>query len=267
MRDQVRIFLGGADLEMEAIRRLALEVLGASAIDDKRLRWGACASSYLPEITATLSRGQTALLIELKDDLPRDLDRSRIVLIDHHDTRAGAEKPSSLRQLFRYLELPPARWTREFDLIEANDIGHIRGLRAMGATPAEIMSIRAADRKAQGITRDVEAGSRAAIAGRENLPGLTLIETGLSTASAITDFMEPELGGPGAANLLVVMPGKLGFYGDGRIIAELRDTPGCWYGGALPERGFWGVECSAAIRNGLVERITRLAAALSARAL
>lgn len=258
---RLRFFQGGADLEMLTIRKLIVAHAGEASVEDKGLRWGARASEYLPEIEASIGRGETAVLVELKDDLPANIDRSGMVFVDHHGERAGAARPSALRQVFELLGLPERRWTRELSLVEANDIGHIRGLREMGASEAEIVAVRTADRRAQGILEDVDLASRAALHRMQKLPGLDLIRTKLPTSSAITDFLEPEFGGPGYENLLVVMPAKLAFYGDGRVIADLAGTPGCWFGGALPDRGYWGMECRGKVKDAIVRTIKDLAAA------
>lgn len=248
------VLLGGADLEMQTIKAYATRMIGAEHVHDAGLKWGAHASSYDAMIRDLLARGRTPVLVELVYDLAADIARDRLVEIDHHGAAAGQDKPSALRQIVELLSW--ARWHR---LVEANDIGHIAGLVRMGATREEIAEVRAADRRAQGITFEIEMASRHAIEARKVEGRLTLIETDLPTASAITDFLAPELGGPGAENLLVVMAGKLAFYGDGAIIAALADVHGCWYGGALPKRGYWGVMIDDAAKGALVERIVGLA--------
>ena len=50
-------------------------------------------------------------------------------------------------------------------------------------------------------------------------------------------------GGPGFNNLLVISPNQINFYGAGFVIQQLVDKfPAGWYGGELPDRGFWGTE-------------------------
>ena len=57
----------------------------------------------------------------------------------------------------------------------------------------------------------------------------------------ITDRLDRELGGPGYHNLLILSPGEVNFYGEGRLVNALAAAfPAGWYGGSLPERGFWG---------------------------
>lgn len=240
-----RFFLGGRDLEMLAIRELLIEAGLGDRTVDHGLAWGARASAYAGGIAASLACGETPVLIELADDLGDDFDRSRILFVDHHGARAGADRPSSLRQVFALIA--PGRelvWTRWMALVEANDIGHAEGLRRLGAAHEEIRRVRDADRRAQGITPEIEAESRRAIAGLVRRDGLAIVETTAATSSAIADFLLPEYGGPRVDELLVLMPGKAGFFGAGAVIRALAAAPDwqarCWYGGALPETGFWG---------------------------
>lgn len=239
-------FLGGADLEMLTIRRL-LEAHAPGAFTDKGLAWGAALSAYRDEMTAAIARGAVPVGVELTDDLaPDDPVRPHLRLVDHHGPLAGADRPTSLHQVFALLALPPTLWTREHDLVAANDRGHIAAMLALDppATPAEIAAIRAADRAAQGVTPAEEADAKAAIVARATLAGggLTVLTLGVDRSTAAADLMEPALGGPGYRNLLVVMPTKLGFYGVGDAVRALNGAfPGGWYGGALPERGFWGI--------------------------
>jgi len=59
--------------------------------------------------------------------------------------------------------------------------------------------------------------------------------------ATVTDRLQPELGGPGYANLLVYCPDQVNFFGSGTLVLALDKTfPGGWSGGALPDRGFWG---------------------------
>ena len=237
-------FLGGHDLEMLTIRQLLADVGLAQATTDHALTWGARASAYEGEIRAALARGQTPVLVELADDLPGDIDRARLILVDHHGGRAGANQPSALRQVFELLPPGAAAWTRWFDLVAANDIAHAPGLRAAGADADEVRAVRDADRRAQGIGPAVEAESRRALAGLVWHGGLAVVTTQAHTSSAIADFALPEYGGPQVDNLLVLMPDKAAFFGGGAVVLALAQAPAwkavCWHGGALPLRGFWG---------------------------
>jgi hypothetical protein len=233
----LRFFLGGRDLEMLAIRRVIVAAGLGSFIDDDGLAWGARASVYAPRIRQAIARRETPVLIELADDLPDDIDRSALILVDHHDARAGADAPSSLRQIHRLLGCD---WTRNDALVDANDIGHIAGLRAFGASAEEIRAIRDADRAAQGVAPGDEAVARDTIARAQFRGALLIVETPSSRTSPICDFLAPEYGGPGADQLFIVTPHTLEFYGAGEIVRTLASHAGSWWGGALPKRGFWG---------------------------
>ncbi len=117
-----RFFLGGADLEMEAIAVLLRQHVGDYAVVDHKLRWGAKASCYLAEIRGAIGAGLRPVLIELESDVQEEI-AATCTVVDHHGDAAGADKPSSLRQVFQLLGLPPEAWTREMALIEGNDIG------------------------------------------------------------------------------------------------------------------------------------------------
>ena len=146
-------------------------------------------------------------------------------------------------QVFALLELPPLHWSRWFELVAANDRGYIPALVEVGATPAEIASVRAADRAAQGITAAQEVAAEKAIARRETYADgrLILIRLPHARAATVTDRLQPELGGPGYDNLIVLSPDEINFYGRGALVRRLEQTfAGGWYGGALPEYGYWG---------------------------
>lgn len=239
--EQPIFLLGGADLEMETIRGL-LDRHAPEQILDKHLKWGAKLSDYREELATLVEKGRPFVAIELADDMPIDWPGRRLMsLVDHHGDRAGADRPTALEQVFDLLDLPQAEWTRHFSLVVANDRGHIDGLRAIGATDAEVADIRAADRRAQGVTEADECEAIRAISERECRSGYDVVRTASSTSSAIADRMHAALGGPGTENFLVVMPGKLGFFGDGRIVSALANVvPDSWFGGNLPVKGFWG---------------------------
>ena len=260
MTRRLEFFLGGHDLEMREVRKLIETADAGLGVHDKGLRWGARASSYLAEIEVALVSGTTPVLVELEDDLPASVPRAQLIMIDHHGEAAGHDRPGALRQVFELLSGQyQLEWTRWHELVQVNDIGHIAGLRAMGASPAEIRTVRDADRAAQGITGEIEARSREAIRSLRMEGRLGVIHTDLDTASAMTDFLEPEYGGSPVENLLVLMPGKAAFYGVGAAILAMRDWPGCWYGGALPERGYWGAlasrEQQEEIKAGITEAV------------
>ena len=242
--DSLAFFLGGYDLEMQTIADVLAEHVAADQIHDQRLSWGAKASDYNVELDAALHDGIRPVLIELAIDRPLS---DSCILIDHHNERSGADQPTSLEQLFRLLSLPKSLWTRWHALVAANDRGYLLEMASIGASREEMIAIRKADRQSQGINADeerlaVEAVSRRTIHANGNL---TLIEIPHTRTSAVTDRMEPLLGGPGYANLIVGTPSAVSFFGVGSLIELLRVRfPGGWWGGALPVQGYWGASAT-----------------------
>ena len=255
-------FLGGYDLEMVTIR----DLLRAHNIPfcDRKLSWGATASQYEADIRDCLKRNIQVVLIELPDDLNLVAgDTSdKIILIDHHNEEAGAEEPTALEQVFQLLKLPETLWTRHFELVAANDRGHIQGMLnlARPASQQEVSRIRAADRAAQGVTPRDEELALAAISDRQELCDgrLTVVLSNTSKSSAITDVLDKRLGGTGYQNLLIVTPESVNVFGSGQIIAQLNSRfcdDRIWFGGNLPESGFWGSDKASAelVRQQLIE--------------
>lgn len=238
-------FLGGQDLEMQAIREL-VRAQPDTILHDHGLAWGARASAYRAELQDELAAGRTPVLVELDDDLPADLPRSALIVVDHHNERAGRAVPTALEQVFQLLKLPSHAWTRELALIAANDRGHVAAMRALDppATVEEMQRIRAADRAAQGINPTDEAQGAAAIAecGQTLWDGaLLVVPLPHARTATVTDRLAAELGGPGYQNLLLPCPRAAYFFGEGRAVAALRQRwPDSFCGGELPERGFWG---------------------------
>lgn len=242
--DRLTFFLGGRDLEMVTIRDLLAE-RAPGRWHDQGLAWGAKASAYDAEIEAARANGLVPVMVELEDDLGLTVggDAGSFIVVDHHGPRAGRDRPTSLHQVFALLEVEPAHWSRWFDLVAANDLGHIPAMTARGATPEEIRRVRAADRAAQGITAEQEAQAEQAAAAPQHLAGglLTVVALPHDRTAAVADRLAPELGGPGCENLLILGPTSVHFFGAGELVLALdRTLPGGWYGGALPDRGFWG---------------------------
>ena len=237
------VFLGGRDLEMVEIAKL-LAGRGDVEVHDRRLPWGATASAYAAEIRAAVGRGQSVVVVELPDELPADVPRERVTWIDHHGALAGADRPTSIEQVFALLGFPPDEWTRDLTLVAANDRGHVRALQATGATPDEVVAIRARDRQAQGISEAEDEQGRDAAGRAETRCGgrLTAVRLPHARTATVTDVLDAGLGGPGYANLVVFCPGQTVFYGSGRCVEALRKSyPDGWSGGELPERGYWGI--------------------------
>ncbi|TVP96594.1 MAG: hypothetical protein EA381_17050 [Planctomycetaceae bacterium] len=241
-------FLGGADLEMATIA----ELLARQGIEtfDRELGWGAKASAYADEIAATIRRGKIPVLIELEPDLAAELI-DRCLLIDHHGERAGRDAPTSLEQIHSLLRLPESEWSRWDALVAANDRGYITAMRALvpPASDEEIRQVRQQDLAAQGVTAEQLDQARQAATLAELLCDgrLTLVQTAVR-GGLVAEMLEPFFGGPGFINLLVVGPATVAFFGQGALVQALVDAspppPDAWFGGALPDSGFWGANAS-----------------------
>ena len=125
----------------------------------------------------------------------------------------------------------------------------------MGASAEEGHEVRDADRRAEGISAEIEAECRCVVADATKQGPLLVIETTAPTASAVHDFLLTEYGGPDPTDVLVATVANWSFSGDGRVISDLSTIPGCWYGGDLPARGFWGAPRNAIGREALIARI------------
>jgi hypothetical protein len=170
-----------------------------------------------------------------------------------------------LEQVFDLLRLPSSRWTRWFALVAANDRGHVRAMLELDppATAAELQQIRAADRGAQGITLQQEQEATAAIAHARLLAGgaLTVVDLPHDRTAAVADQLEPALGGCGYENLLVYSPNQVNFFGRGQVIERLvGQFPGSWFGGDLPDRGFWGHQAARPKIEEVADLVLELAA-------
>ncbi|GAB4192314.1 MAG: hypothetical protein Tsb002_21910 [Wenzhouxiangellaceae bacterium] len=233
-------FLGGRDLEMLTIRELLEQ--HQAPYSDKALTWGASASDYRQAIEDCLARGDTPVLVELELDLPIDADR--IVVIDHHGERAGADMPSSLRQVFQRLGRPEQEWTRRLRLVDANDREHIRGLQKEQASHREITDIRRQDWRAQGISDAIVEATRETLAEqRPDRTGLWLITLPHDHAGIAADLGLTVFGGPGYQAMCVFSPNEINLYGPGELITTMKaQFPDSWMGGGLPHQGFWGLQ-------------------------
>ncbi|GJE70935.1 hypothetical protein [Methylorubrum podarium] len=228
--------LGGRDREMVEIGRLVAATLGPDAVRDAGLSWGAQASVYGAAFEEAAATGRVPVLVELTLNVEPP---AGAIVVDHHGTRAG--DPSALAQVFALLRLPVEAWTREHALVAANDVGHVDGMRAIGATTAEVARLRAEDRAAQGITPEEEAQGRTALARAEHpLPGVLLVRLPHTRTATVTDTLVEADTMPDT--LLILTPTGAHAFGSGTSVAAL-DTalPGGWQGGDLPRRGYWGL--------------------------
>ena len=137
------IFLvGGQDLEMLEIKHI-LDSKNIKYID-RQLSWGAKLSEYADVLKEdTLIYG-----IELEEDITPPKNYRAI---DHHNQNSN--KPSSLEQVAKILKI---KLNRHQMLIAKNDSAYIDGMKCISATQEEIDTIRALDRKAQGVTTEDE---------------------------------------------------------------------------------------------------------------
>ena len=237
-------FLGGHDAEMQAIRELLLNQ--NLHFHDKNLSWGADAIAYAKEIRSLDSNANFAVLIELSNQNSIKLPPNSL-LVDHHGESSGKDMPSSLEQITTLVGLSKAAFesNRLWQLIAANDIAHVKGMRSLDqpASDAEVFKIRMMDLSAQGVSdRDMEIAKLDAKKCQNTCRGkLSVVEASTDRTGLVAEMMEPFFGGPGFENLLVVGPTEFGFFGNGKLVLLLSNAnPESWYGGALPENGFWG---------------------------
>ncbi len=247
----LHFFLGGRDLETVTITQLLNETWPGS-YSDYGLSWGARSSAYESEIRAALAANRTPVLVELEDDL--GLPKDSVIVVDHHGDRSGDGRPTSLHQVFALLALPRDRWTRWFELVAANDSGHVNAMLDVGATPDELRRVRASDRAAQGITPEQErAGEEAARSARSYENGdLLVVDLPHNRTATVTDRLHRALGGPGYENLLICSPDEVNFYGSGDLVHLLSGLlPGGWRGGDT-RHGFWGAHAGHAAALGIL---------------
>ena len=241
-------FLGGYDLEMVVIR----ELLDRQQCDyeDQSLTWGAKASAYLDEIKKAITDNRQPVLIELENDLPVQ-HQSQVVVIDHHGQQAGVNLPTALDQVIRRLGLPDSeiQSNRWWQLVSANDRGHLRALRLLTppATDEEMRQVRQADLAAHGVTDEQVEIAKSEIdkTSKRIGHGLLIVQSATDCTSLIAEYCEPFWGGPGFENLLVFGETEVAFYGNGAVVLELANASSAgdsWFGGSLPSTGFWGAK-------------------------
>lgn len=232
-------FLGGHDAEMLEIR----DILKSRDIPffDKGLSWGAKLSEYRGELES-LTDDQLPVFVEL--GLDRDYPE-RAINIDHHDERSGKDKPTSLEQLARLLNI---QLNRRQQLIAANDRGHIEAMLELCATEAEVQEVRKLDLEAQGVTDNDQKLTRESVDDNIEKIGHTaaIINSKTTHTSIIFDMLYDKY-----RYIFVITPDhKLNYSGDGRMILRLKKEYEqikkqdkdieFWYGGNLPERGYFG---------------------------
>jgi hypothetical protein len=144
--------------------------------------------------------------------------------------------------VLKKLDLQISEPTRRFiELVAANDVAHIEGMRALGASIEEIGRIRALDREAQGIGIEHEREAERAIGNRVQKDRLTIVSMEHSKTATVTDRLY------GSYDQLLVRSGdgEANFFGDGKLCAELQKRFGGWSGGSglgVPSQtAYWGM--------------------------
>ena len=131
----------------------------------------------------------------------------------------------------------------------ANDVGHTHAMKRLTppATLQEMKTVRAADREAQGVSSQQEAMALRDVENCICLANgrLTVVDTTCSSTSPVADLLSEDLGGPGYEVLLISQPDSQSVFAPGpiveRLIQQTKDQE-TWWGGALPEAGFWGTQ-------------------------
>lgn len=219
--------LGGHDLEMMEIKSM---LVGVAKTVDNNLKWGAKLSSYRTEFDDK----HIFVGIELEKDCKPPVN---YIEIDHHNEKS--ENPSSIEQIAELLELDLSPWQK---LVAINDKSHIPGLEKAGADNDEILRIRKADRKAQGVTARDEQLAEISIENQLSKFGkLTIVHSLTSHFSAITDRLYPY------SELLIVHEKSFTYYGKNATIlsskySDLQDKKIAYSGGNPP--GFFGIDGS-----------------------
>lgn len=220
-----KIFLlGGKDLEMLYIAKMLSQC--HIRFYDNNLQWdNALLSAYQDVLTTYSGNSEYEIYgIELREDceLPPNY-----IGIDHHNEQNN--KASSLEQVALLLNV-------ELDyhqqLIAANDKSYIDGMKALGATQAEIEEIRLADRKAQGITDDEERQAKFALDHHmQKIANLILVQSNTSAFSPICDALYP------CEHLLIFTEKEWVYYGKakGELMEYFKDDISAghvFYGGS-----------------------------------
>ena len=246
-RPDYLFLIGGADLEMLTIRQLltANGFAEGEKMADRHLQWGAKLSDY-----QDLFNGKQIFVgIELTEDITPP---PHYLAIDHHNVNSN--KRSSLEQVIDLLKNDfgiAIEFTRDLQLVAANDRGYIPAMIEMGATQDEITDIRGRDREAQGATEEDERlAERSICENRFVEEGITVVKSLTSRFSAITDRLYP------CNKLLIYTDHELTYYGEGisLLILTFKDLIKqqiAYSGGG--ENGYFGIGFNSLPTNELFE--------------
>lgn len=230
--------LGGHDLEMVEIKNILSNEKYSDGKDfpngnklyfDFNLFWGAKWSDYAEIIEANNRYESIIYGVELTVDI--DLPENCKV-IDHHNDYPP--QPTSIEQVAEILGIALSDYQK---LVAANDHGYIPAMKLAGASDYMIQEIRFLDRKAQGVTIEMEAVAERETKQVKHHAGVLIIKTSLSKFSPITDRLQ-------AKRLLVYNNNTLCYYGEGAgtLAKKYQDyiqTNKAFSGGG--EAGFFGL--------------------------
>ena len=238
--------LGGNDAEMVRIE---------GVLDAQKIGWVQPSVFWGPKVFGPeqigaegMTPGTRVVFVECAPSPEFPAVRAHVV-IDHHGDNAGL--PASLTQVLDLLHLEPTRWDL---VVAANDSGWLPGLRDMGADLNEMLTVRRADRAAQGITPEHEEEAlRALAAPVEMLGNVRVIRMSHSKCAPVGDAIALEAivaGKPVPQYLVLSGDGEANFSGDGVMAKALFDEyrapqpANAWAGGSglgkAGEQAYWG---------------------------
>lgn len=234
LHNQYVFLLGGHDLEMQEIKSIL--DYNKLAYFDYNLEWGAKLSDY----RSLFNDSRTFIGIELTQDIDPP---QHYIDIEHHNE--NSYKNSSLEQVIELLKSNlglEIEFTRDLQLIAANDKGYIPAMLQMGATTEEVTNIRRRDREAQGVNdEDERLAEQSILENCSNERGITMVKSLTSRFATITDQLFPY------SKLLIYTNQELTCYGEGvlklsKVFADLSNNMKVYSGGG--EKGYWGISGS-----------------------
>ncbi len=230
--------IGGEDLEMQRVRQ-QLKRQGAEVVDKALHQRDADVDVYSDEVAKAIERGDTPVAVELRGADQAD----GVEIVDHHGLEYS-HRDASITQVLERLGVEPNLIDK---VIAANDSKYIGGMIELldneykarflekrgGGEEAEaryakvrnriINSVRAADRRAQGVTPIMEAEAEEAIKNMEELPnGMRVIRVNSIEMSPVTDRMYGTWG-DGRENMVIVGASdqsekEIWFFGRGDVV-------------------------------------------------
>ena len=202
------------------------------AVTDQK--WGASWSNLEPEIKAQIEskvkEGYTVYGVELQGKAP-----TGSVNIDHHKYD-GDDRSNDLSSIEQVASLLGIELTAYEKAVALNDKGYIPLMLEAGISAELVSTVRLADRRAQGVTAEMEKQAEKACASKEVCGTLTVVRLPHSKTSTVCD----RLFGQYQDLLVLSEDGETNFFGSGAIIVQLQEKFGGWAGGQLPKTGFWG---------------------------